>query len=226
MMCECIEAAGLEVGVDIGIAIDVAATTLRSGASLYRFERENRDLTSSELIARISAWVRDYPVLSVEDGLHEEDWGGWTELTRLLGDRAQLVGDDLFSTQPSRVRRGIETGAANAVLIKCNQNGTLTGTLEVIAAARAAGYRTIVSARSGETEDSWMADLAVGVAAGQIKIGSLRTSSTLAKYNQLLRIEDRDSLTYAGRAALRLSSTPLPMGSRTESRPSSRTRRR
>ena len=238
MLCECIEAAHLKPGVDVAIAIDVAATTLRGGDSTYRFEREGRDFATSELIAKMEAWVRNYPVISIEDGLHEEDWAGWAELTHRLGQRTQLVGDDLFATHRGRLQRGMGTGAANAVLIKANQNGTLTGTLEVIAAARAGGYRPIVSARSGETEDNWLADLAVGTAAGQIKVGSLRTSSTLAKYNQLLRIGQAAGLAYAGAAAvlghessipdqgLRLSSTPLPMGSSTESSPSSRTRRR
>jgi enolase len=140
--------------------------------------------------------------VSIEDGLGEEDWIGWKSLTQRLGDSTQLVGDDLFTTNGRRLARGIEEGIGNAVLIKSNQNGTLTGTLDVIAQAKAAGYATVVSARSGETEDAFMSDLAVGAAAGQIKIGSLRTSSTVAKYNQLLRIAEQSGAPFAGAAAL------------------------
>jgi enolase len=140
--------------------------------------------------------------VSVEDGLAEEDWQGWTALTARLGGAAQLVGDDLFATNRSRVARGIDAGIANAVLVKANQNGTLSGTLDVIAQAKRAGYATIVSARSGETEDAFMSDIAVGTGAGQIKIGSLRTSSTVAKYNQLLRIAETSRAPFAGASAL------------------------
>jgi enolase len=159
-------------------------------------------LSSEAMIGMIEAWVSDFPVVSIEDGLGEEDWVGWKLLTARLGSKVQLVGDDLFTTNPQRLARGIDEGIGNAVLVKANQNGTLTGTLDVIAQARVAGYATIVSARSGETEDAFMSDIAVGTAAGQIKIGSLRTSSTVAKYNQLLRIEERSGASFAGIAAL------------------------
>jgi len=203
MLTEAIEHAGLRPGEDIAIAIDVAASTLRGDDGEYRFAREGIERTSTELVGMLAAWARDFPVVSIEDGLAEEDWNGWAGLTRALGGGLQLVGDDLFATNPGRLRRGIAEGAANGVLVKANQNGTLTGTLDVIAQARAAGYATIVSARSGETEDAFMSDLAVGSAAGQIKIGSLRTSSTVAKYNQLLRLEEHSGADYAGAAALR-----------------------
>ncbi|MDE2208236.1 MAG: phosphopyruvate hydratase [Betaproteobacteria bacterium] len=202
LMVESIERAGLRPGEDIAIAIDVAATTLKAGGGRYRLAREGRDLDTNAMIGMVDSWARHFPIVSVEDGLDEEDWAGWKLLTERLGRRLQLVGDDLFTTSPERVARGVREGVANAVLVKPNQNGTLTGTLDVIAQAKAAGYATIVSARSGETEDAFMSDLAVGTGAGQIKIGSLRTSSTVAKYNQLLRIEERSAAPYAGSAAL------------------------
>jgi enolase len=150
-----------------------------------------------ELQAR---WVEDYPIVSIEDGLGEDDWENWPKLTeRLKG--IQLVGDDLFATQPERIRRGVESGIANSALIKVNQNGTVSGTLEAIRTARQAGYATVISARSGETEDDFLADLAVGVGGGQIKVGSVRNSERMAKYNQLLRIEEA-GLEWAGRSGL------------------------
>jgi enolase len=203
MMTEAIEAAGFQPGVDVGIAIDVAASTLCDKQGSYRFAREGVQRSSDEAIELLAAWVREAPVVSIEDGLDEEDWSAWTRLTQRLGAQVQLVGDDLFATNAQRVQRGIASGVANGVLVKANQNGTVSGTLGVIALARAAGYATVVSARSGETEDAFMSDLAVGSAAGQIKIGSLRTSSTVAKYNQLLRIEEDGRAAYAGAAALR-----------------------
>jgi enolase len=159
-------------------------------------------LDGDAMIDLIGTWLREAPIVSVEDGLGEEDWDGWAALTARFGPTLQLVGDDLFATHPQRLARGICSRVANGVLVKANQNGTLTGTLDVIAQATAAGYATIVSARSGETEDAFMSDIAVGAAAGQIKIGSLRTSSTVAKYNQLLRIDERSHARYAGAAAL------------------------
>jgi len=203
MMTEAIELAGLRPGEDIAIAIDVAASTLRAGDGRYRFAREGVQRSSAQLVETLAAWSAEFPVVSIEDGLDEEDWAGWAALTRALGDRVQLVGDDLFATNPKRLQRGIAEGIANGVLVKANQNGTVTGTLDVVAQARGAGYATIVSARSGETEDAFMSDLAVGSAAGQIKIGSLRTSSTVAKYNQLLRIEEHSGAGYVGAGALR-----------------------
>lgn len=198
LMCQSIEAAGLRPGEDVLIAIDVAATSLKDKDGNYRLAREGKTLSSSEMIAMMRTWVDTYPVVSIEDGLDEEDWAGWTELTEQLGARIQLVGDDLFTTNQKRLQKGIDDKAANGVLVKVNQNGTLSGTLDVVAIAKASGYSTIISARSGETEDPFIADLAVGTAAGQIKIGSLRTSSTVCKYNQLLRIEAESRALYAG----------------------------
>src|SRR5690606_1335073 len=202
LMCQSIEAAGLRPGEDVLIAIDVAATSLKDKDGNYRLAREGKTLSSSEMIAMMRTWVDTYPVVSIEDGLDEEDWAGWTELTEQLGARIQLVGDDLFTTNQKRLQKGIDDKAANGVLVKVNQNGTLSGTLDVVAIAKASGYSTIISARSGETEDPFIADLAVGTAAGQIKIGSLRTSSTVCKYNQLLRIEAESRALYAGSQAL------------------------
>jgi enolase len=203
MMTESIEQAGLQPGVDIGIAIDVAASTLCDEHGRYRFAREGVQRDADEVIEMLAGWLREFPVVSIEDGLDEEDWTGWARLTQRVGGGVQLVGDDLFATNASRVQRGIDGGIANGVLVKANQNGTVSGTLDVIARARGAGYASIVSARSGETEDAFMSDLAVGSAAGQIKIGSLRTSSTVAKYNQLLRIEEHSRAAYAGVQPLR-----------------------
>jgi enolase len=202
LIIESIERANFEPGHDMAIAIDVAATALLKSVGRYELARERRELDSDALIDTIEGWVRDFPVVSVEDGLAEDDWAGWKRLTERLGRTVQLVGDDLFATDRERVMRGVREGIANGVLVKANQNGTLTGTLDVIAQAKAAGYVTIVSARSGETEDAFMSDLAVGAAAGQVKIGSLRTSNTVAKYNQLLRIDEHAHAPYAGASAL------------------------
>ncbi|MGE5118442.1 MAG: phosphopyruvate hydratase [Betaproteobacteria bacterium] len=201
LMVEAIERAGLRPGEDVAIAIDVAATSLHEGER-YRLAREGRVLDGAGMVELLAGWADAFPIVSIEDGLAEDDWPHWRRLTERLGARLQLVGDDLFATQPERLARGVREGIANAVLVKANQNGTLSGTLDVAAQAQAAGYATIVSARSGETEDAFLADLAVGAGAGQVKIGSLRTSNTLAKYNQLLRIEERSGAPYAGRAAL------------------------
>ncbi len=166
-----IEGAGLKPGRDVALALDVAASH-----------------ATGITIDTLEAWVRDFPIVSIEDGVPEEDWGGWKALTKRLG-KIQLIGDDFFATNPDRVRRGIQSRCANAVLVKMNQIGTITQTLEVIAIAHKAGYKTIVSARSGETEDSTMADLCVGANGGQIKIGSITRSERLVKYNRLLEIE-------------------------------------
>jgi enolase len=203
MMMRSIERAGLRPGVDVLIAIDVAATALQAPAGTYQLLREGRVASADDMIDMLADWVDDFPLASIEDGLGEDDWDAWQRLTARLGSRVQLVGDDLFTTNPERLERGVVGRCANGILVKANQNGTLTGTIDVIAKARAAGYATIVSARSGETEDTFMADLAVGTAAGQIKIGSLRTSSTVAKYNQLLRIAEAvPDAPYAGAAPL------------------------
>jgi enolase len=206
MMMETIEVAGLRPYDDVAVAIDVAATTLKASAGGYQLRREARTLSSPEMVDMFAQWVDEFPIVSIEDGLDEDDWSGWKQLTDRLGQRVQLVGDDLFTTNPERLSHGIHERIASGVLVKANQNGTLTGTLDVIGKARAAGYATIVSARSGETEDAFISDLAVGSAAGQIKIGSLRTSSTVAKYNQLLRLEEHSGASYA-RFAVKRSST-------------------
>ena len=204
LMIESIERAGLRAGDDVSIAIDVAASSLQGADGRYAFARERVRRDADAMIEQMSQWLREAPIVSIEDALGEEDWDGWRKLTDALGSTLQLVGDDLFTTHPDRLARGVRERVANGVLVKANQNGTLSGTLDVIAQAKAAGYATIVSARSGETEDPFIADLAVGAAAGQIKIGSLRTSSTVAKYNELMRIEERASASYAGSAALAL----------------------
>jgi enolase len=186
MILESLTRAGLRPGRDAALALDVASTHFhRNGA--YHLAKEAA-LSADELIGLLERWVDQYPILSIEDALAEDDWGGWQRLTTALGKRVQLIGDDLFVTNLERLRRGIELSAGNAVLVKVNQVGTLTETLAVIALARAHGYRTVISARSGETEDSTIADLAVATGAGQIKIGSVVRGERLAKYNQLLRI--------------------------------------
>ena len=202
MMLRIIERAGLKPGVDVVIAIDVAATSLQRPDGGYGLVREGRVASSAEMIEMLAGWVRDYPVVSIEDGLGEDDWAAWADLTGRIGRNVQLVGDNLFTTHPQRLERGVREHVANGVLVKANQNGTLSGTIDLVAQAKAAGYATIVSARSGETEDTFMSDLAVGTAAGQIKIGSLRTSSTVAKYNQLLRVEEACNAPFAGLSAL------------------------
>jgi enolase len=204
LMVAAAEEADLEPGKDMVIAIDVAASSLKGPNGSYRFAKEGRDLHSDQVIEMLDGWVRDFPIASIEDGLDEEDWQGWTKLTALLGNQVRLIGDDLFSTNLARVQRGISSSVANGVLVKVNQNGTLSGTLEVIALARRNGYAPVVSARSGETEDDFIADLAVGTAAGQIKIGSVRCSDRLSKYNQLLRIEEQSRAAFAGMSAIRI----------------------
>ncbi|WP_433622164.1 phosphopyruvate hydratase [Nocardia sp. CA-120079] len=197
LMVEVIERAGLEPGADALIAIDVAAHSLVDADGRYALDREGVVRTTAEMIDMVESWVREYPIVSVEDALDEEDWAGWTELTARIGKCARLIGDDLFTTNAARLERGIVARAANGILVKVNQNGTLSGTLDVMARACEAGYVPVVSARSGETEDDFLADLAVGTAAGQIKIGSLRCSERLAKYNQLLRIAEDETLPFA-----------------------------
>jgi enolase len=190
LMVESIEHAGLHAGHDVAIALDVAASQLSRQPGEYHFAHEQRTFTATEMVERVARWVSAFPVVSVEDPLGEDDWSGWTELTARVGATCQVVGDDLFCTNIDRLQKGLTERAANAVLIKLNQIGTLSATLGAMRLAQAHGYRTIVSARSGETEDAFMSDLAVGTAAGQIKIGSFSTSERLAKYNQLVRIQE------------------------------------
>lgn len=190
---ESVERAGMKPGSDVAIAIDVASTHFfDQDQGTYRLQSEGgKSMTPAELVDRLAGWVATYPIVSIEDGLAEDDWSGWKTLTGRLGSSVQLVGDDFFVTQSSRIERGAVEGAGNAVLIKLNQVGTLSETLDAVKSARVAGFRTVISARSGETEDTFLADLAVGVAGGQIKIGSVARSERLAKYNRLLRIEER-----------------------------------
>jgi len=190
-----IEAAGYRPGAQVSIAIDAAATHFYEHGR-YHLRSEGRSLSSAEMIRLFSAWVNRYPVTSIEDGLAEDDWDGWRFLTDELGSRVQLVGDDLFTTNFERLERGVRQGIANSVLVKMNQVGTLTETFAVIDRARAAGYRAVISARSGETEDPFLADLAVASGAGQIKVGSITRSERLAKYNRLLEIEKWESLPF------------------------------
>jgi enolase len=189
MLLMAFRAAGLEPGKQAAIALDVASSHIFH-AGQYQLHGDGRTYTSDQMVDMLQRWVSAYPILSIEDGLAEDDWAGWRILTEKLGRRVQLIGDDLFTTNPERLHRGIVEKVANAVLVKVNQIGTLTEALAVVRQAQAAGYRCIVSARSGETEDSTLADLAVATGAGQIKIGSVARSERLAKYNQLLRIEE------------------------------------
>ena len=182
-----IEKAGLKPGIDGAIALDVASTHFFENGA-YRLRDGER--SADDMARLLEDWTTRWPIVSIEDGMAEDDWTGWKLLTDRLGKKIQLVGDDLFVTNPQRLERGIQEGIANAVLVKVNQIGTLTETFAVLDMARAAGYRAVVSARSGETEDSTLADLAVASGAGQIKIGSIARSERLAKYNQLLRIEE------------------------------------
>ena len=189
VLLQAIEKAGYKAGKEISIALDPATTELfRDGK--YHLEAENKKLSSEEMVAYWEDWVRQYPIVSIEDGLAEDDWEGWKLMTKKLGAKIQLVGDDLFVTNPARLKEGIDKGAANAILVKVNQIGTLSETLEAIRLAQRSGYRAIISHRSGETEDTTIADLAVATNAGQIKTGSASRSDRLAKYNQLLRIEE------------------------------------
>ena len=184
-----IEAAGCRAGEDVWLALDVAASELYEGRS-YRFRGEGTEKSSREMVDWYSSWIDRYPICSIEDGLAEDDWEGWSELTHQLGQKVQLVGDDLFVTNPDRLRKGIEKKVANSILIKPNQIGTLTETLRTVELARRNGYSWIVSHRSGETEDTFIADLVVATGAGQIKTGALSRTDRTAKYNQLLRIEE------------------------------------
>jgi enolase len=192
VILEAIEKAGYKAGTDIGLALDIAASEMYDkDKKLYRFFKSSKEeKTAAEMVDFFRKWCKQYPIVSIEDGLDENDWEGWEVLTSALGDRIQLVGDDVFVTNTKRLARGIERGVANSILIKVNQIGTLTETLDTIEMAKKAGYTNVISHRSGETEDTTIADIAVAVNAGQIKTGSLSRTDRIAKYNQLLRIEE------------------------------------
>ncbi|GGG16680.1 enolase [Rhodococcoides trifolii] len=198
LISEAITKAGYEVGTQIGLALDVAATEFYTAGTGYAFEGSTR--TAEEMSAFYAEILNDHPLVSIEDPLDENDWEGWVSLTEAIGDRVQIVGDDLFVTNPERLEKGIMEGAANALLVKVNQIGTLTETLDAVDLAHRNGYRTMMSHRSGETEDVTIADLAVAVGSGQIKTGAPARSERVAKYNQLLRIEEAlgDAARYAG----------------------------
>jgi enolase len=203
-LVEGIEAAGYRPGEDVAIALDPATSEIHRDGQ-YVLEHEGRTLSPDDMAAYWADLAGRYPIVSIEDGMDEEDWAGWKALTERIGDRVQLVGDDLFVTNTERLRRGIDGGVANSILIKVNQIGTLSETLDAIALARDNGYSAVMSHRSGETEDVTIADLAVATGCGQIKTGAPSRSDRVAKYNQLLRIEEQlgADATYPGRAAFR-----------------------
>ena len=206
VVLEAIGKTGRKAGQDVFIALDVASSELWAGNGRYTFKKSGeRERTSEEMVGLYEDWIRQYPIASIEDGVAEGDWDGWKLLTKHLGDRVQLVGDDVFVTNPDILRKGIDEKVGNALLVKLNQIGTVTETLDAIAMARDAHYATIISHRSGETEDSTIADLAVGTAAGQIKTGSASRTDRICKYNQLLRIEEElgSQASYAGRSAIK-----------------------
>jgi enolase len=206
VVLEAVGKTGLTAGQDIFLALDVASSELWAGDGRYTFKKSGEpDRTSVEMIAMYDEWIRQYPIVSIEDGLAEGDWEGWKLLTGALGTRVQLVGDDVFVTNPEILKKGIDDRVGNALLVKLNQIGTVTETLDAVRMAADAGYATIISHRSGETEDSTIADLAVGTGAGQIKTGSASRTDRTCKYNQLLRIEQElgSAAVFAGRKALR-----------------------
>jgi enolase len=205
LLMEGISAAGYEPGEDVAIALDPATSEVYNG-SAYELEHEGRSLSSEEMASYWADLCARYPIVSIEDGMDEEDWDGWKALTERIGEKVQLVGDDLFVTNASRLRRGIDEGSANAILVKVNQIGTLTETLEAVQVAKEAGYAAVMSHRSGETEDTTIADLAVATGCGQIKTGAPSRSDRVAKYNQLLRIEEAlgDRAVFPGRSVFRI----------------------
>ncbi|MGR9114314.1 MAG: phosphopyruvate hydratase [Gammaproteobacteria bacterium] len=205
VILEAIEKAGYKAGQDIYLGMDAAASEYFKDGK-YVLSAENRSFTSAEMVDFLANWVDKYPIISIEDGLDENDWDGWKLLTEKLGGKIQLVGDDLFVTNPAILKQGIEKNIANSILIKVNQIGTLTETLAAINMAKAASYSAVVSHRSGETEDTTIADLVVATATGQIKTGSLSRSDRIAKYNRLMRIEDElgSQVSYAGRSAFKM----------------------
>jgi enolase len=204
VILEAIKNAGYVAGKDIFLGLDVASSEFYKDGK-YHLESEGKEFTSEEFVDYLAAWVDKYPIISIEDGLAEGDWHGWGIMTDKLGNKIQIVGDDLFVTNPAILKKGIEAKVANSILIKVNQIGSLTETLEAIDMAHAADYTTVMSHRSGETEDSTIADLAVATRSGQIKTGSLSRSDRIAKYNRLLKIEAElgDKATYAGKSAFK-----------------------
>ena len=204
LLMEAIMAAGYTLGQDISLALDVAGSELYEDGQ-YHLAREGKTLSSEQLIELYQSWLNKYPIISIEDGLAEDDWDGWQALTARLGDKVQLVGDDLLVTNVKRLERGIAEQSANAILIKPNQIGTLSETIEAVKLAQSAGWRAVMSHRSGETEDTTIADLAVGLGTGQIKTGSLARSERVAKYNQLLRLAEDSALKYPGWSELKPS---------------------
>ena len=211
VVVEAVGRTGLVAGQEVFIALDVASSELWDNGK-YVFKKSGEPTrTAAEMVEMYADWVRQYPIISIEDGVAEQDWDGWKALTRALGDRVQLVGDDVFVTNPEILAKGIDEGVGNALLVKLNQIGTVSETLDAIDLARDANYATIISHRSGETEDSTIADLAVGTSAGQIKTGSASRSDRIAKYNQLLRIEEElgASAKYAGRSAIKQLATSV-----------------
>ena len=206
VVLEAVGKTGMKAGQDVFIALDVASSELWAGAGKYVFKKSGESTrTSEQMVQLYEEWLRDYPIISIEDGVAEGDWDGWRMLTRELGGKVQLVGDDVFVTNPEILKRGIADGVGNALLVKLNQIGTVTETLDAVKMARDAKYGTIISHRSGETEDTTIADLAVGTAAGQIKTGSASRTDRVGKYNQLLRIEEElgSAARFAGRSAIR-----------------------
>jgi enolase len=206
VVLEAIAKTGRSPGRDVYVALDVASSELWAGNGRYVFKKSgDPERTSEQMVRLYEDWIRQYPIISIEDGVAEGDWDGWKMLTQAIGDRTQLVGDDVFVTNPEILRRGIDEHVGNALLVKLNQIGTVTETLDAVAMARDAQYATIISHRSGETEDATIADLAVGTSAGQIKTGSASRTDRVCKYNQLLRIEEAldGQATYAGRTAIR-----------------------
>jgi enolase len=211
VVLEATEKAGMHAGRDVFIALDVASSELWAGSGRYTFKKSGEpDRTSEQMVRLYEDWLREYPILSIEDGVAEADWEGWKMLTAQLGGRVQLVGDDVFVTNPEILQRGIRDGVGNALLVKLNQIGTVTETLDAVRMAANARYATIISHRSGETEDTTIADLAVGTAAGQIKTGSASRTDRVCKYNQLLRIEEELG------AAARFAGASVIKGSRVE----------
>jgi len=205
LLLEAIEKAGYSAGHDICLALDPASSEMYEDGKYVFFKSDKSRKSSAEMIELYADWVRQYPIISIEDGLAQDDWAGWKAMTEALGDKIQIVGDDLFVTNTERLQRGIEEGTANSILIKLNQIGTVTETMRAIELARRHGFTSVVSHRSGETEDAFIADFVVGLGTGQIKTGSASRSDRIAKYNQLLRIEEElgDSAEFLGRAAVK-----------------------